>query len=182
LSGSARLVGRANPQQNLHIVIGLNTPNRAAEEKFLEELQTKGSPNYQHFLTADEWNKRFAPSAADEQAAVDWAQSQGLTVVHRFPNRLLVDVEGPVSTVEKALGVSVNTYQLNGKVVFSNDRDPALPMHLGTIVHSISGLNNVQVLHPMNRNAVEPDFSTAAVGAPVAPGPTATARVSTDTR
>ena len=46
--------------------------------------------------------RRFSPSAADEQAVLDWAKSQGLTVTQRFPNRMLVNLEAPVARLEKA--------------------------------------------------------------------------------
>ena len=41
---------------------------------------------------------------------VDWAQAQGFTVTHRYPNRLLVDVEAPIPVIETALGVKINSY------------------------------------------------------------------------
>jgi hypothetical protein len=168
--GTARLVGHYNPSQMLRLVFGLQPPRMAEEEQFLEELQTKGSPQFQHFLTAEEWNVRFAPSAQDEQAVVDWARGQGLTVTRRFPNRLLVDVEAPVATIEKALNLTINSYQLGVTTFFSNDRDPAIPASLAGIVHSVGGLNNLQVLRPANKAAKEPVFPVYAPGPVVALG------------
>jgi len=65
-------------------------------------------------------------------------------VTKRYPNRLLVDMEAPVDTVEKALGVTINTYRVNGEVDYSNDRDPTLPPELQEIVQAVEGLNNIQ--------------------------------------
>jgi xanthomonalisin len=90
-------------------------------------LHDKKSPQI-HFLTAEEWNARYAPSVQDEQSVVAWAQSQGLTVTQRYPNRLLVDVEAASGTIE--LNVTINSYQLSGQTYFSNDRDPAIPANL----------------------------------------------------
>jgi len=104
--GTATLTGHYNPSQMLRLVLALRPPHIAEQKQFLKDLHTKGSPEFHHFLTADEWNARFAPSAQDEQTVVDWAQSQGLTVTHRFPNRLLVDVEAPAATIEKTLSVT----------------------------------------------------------------------------
>src|ERR1700719_3906507 len=88
--GSANLIEHYNPNQKLRLTLALQPPHVAEEEQFLRELQTKGSPDYHRFLTPAEWTARFDPSQQDEQAVVDWAQSQGLTVTHRFPNRRLV--------------------------------------------------------------------------------------------
>ena len=147
LDGTAPLLGHYEGSQKLRLAIGIQPPHMAEEEQFLEELSTPGSPQFHHFLTADEWNARFAPSAADEQKVVDWAKSQGLTVTQRYANRLLVDVEGPASAIEKAFGVTLNRYQVNGEVEFSNDRDPVLPAHLNGVVTAVMGLNSIQRLH-----------------------------------
>jgi len=104
--GSATLVGHYNPSQMLRLVIGIQPPHMAEEKQFLNELKTKGSPEYRHFLTSDEWDARFAPSVEDEQAVVDWAKASGFTVTERYSHRLIVDLEAPSATIEKALGVS----------------------------------------------------------------------------
>src|SRR5579864_8769273 len=93
LDGSAQLVGPYAPDQKLRLALGLERPHPAEEEQFLEELHTKGSPNFMRFMTLKQWIARFSPSPQNEQAIVDWAKSQGLTVTQRYPNRLLVDVE-----------------------------------------------------------------------------------------
>jgi kumamolisin len=157
--GTATFMGHYNSNQKLRLVIGLQHPHLAEEEQFLNELHTKGSPNFQKFLTADEWNARFGPSVADEQAVVDWATSQGLTVTNRFSNRLLVDVEAPAGAIEKVFGVTMNRYQVGTRAAFSNDRDPVIPTSLGNIIHSIGGLNSIQVLRPANKAMQEPAFA-----------------------
>ena len=173
MDGTAKLVGHYNPNQMLRLVIGLQPPHMAEEEQFLEELQTKGSPQFHHFLTAEEWNARFAPSAQDEQAVVDWATAQGLTPTYRYPNRLLVDVEAPIAMIEKAFNVTINSYQLDATTTsFSNDRDPAIPASLAGIIHSVGGLNNLQVLRPANKAAAEPNFPVYVPGPVMATGPT----------
>lgn len=168
IDGTARLVGRYGSNQKLRLVFGLQPPHQDEEEQFLRDLHTKGSPQFHRFLTADEWNARFAPAASDEQAVVDWAEGQGLVVTHRFPNRLLVDVEGSAGTIEKALHVTLNSYQIGADVFFSNDRDPVLPAGLAGIVHSVQGLNNLQVLHPPGTTASH--FPAYTPGPPVTLG------------
>jgi hypothetical protein len=127
LNGTATRVSHYNPDQRLRLVLAIRPPHMAEEEQFLAGLVTKGSPNFHQFLSAEEWNARFGPSVEDEQKIVDWAQSAGLTVTNRFANRLLVDVEAPAGVIEKVFGVTINNYQLNDEVDFSNDRDPVLP-------------------------------------------------------
>lgn len=169
--GTATLVGHYNPNQMLRLTIGLQPPHVEEEQQFLESLQTKGSHDFHQFLSAEEWTKRFDPSIEDEQAVVDWVTAQGLTVTHRFPNRLLVDVEGTAGTIEKAFGVTINSYQIGTRTVYSNDRDPQIPSKLTNIVHSMGGLNNLEVMHPANKNLKEPAFADYTPGPAVSQGP-----------
>jgi subtilase family serine protease len=147
LNGRAVLQGHYEPSQMLRLAIALAPPHPAEEQQFLEDVQNKQSPLFHQFLSAGEWNSRFGPSAEDEQAVADWAAGQGLTVTHRYANRLIVDVEAQAGVIENAFHVTINRYRMtddNGPeeyTVFSNDRDPQLPSRLTEIVASVQGLN-----------------------------------------
>lgn len=125
--GTAKLIQPYEPTSKLRLAINIKAPKMAEEEKFLKELQDRNSPNFKKYLTPDQWNARFAPAAADEQAVVDWVNSHGLTVTARYPNRLMVDAEGTVDAIQKAFDIKINRYDVNGEVEFSNDRDPVIP-------------------------------------------------------
>jgi subtilase family serine protease len=162
--GSAKLVQHADSNQMLRVVIGLERPHPDAEEQFLRDLHTKGTKEFHHFLKPEEWNARFAPSSQDEQAVIDWAVSQGLKVTNRFPHRLVVDVEGPVGTIEKAFNVTINNYRIGTATHFSNDRAPQIAGSVGAIVHSVLGLNDIQVMKPGMGGAVEPAMPIYSAG------------------
>lgn len=168
-NGAARIAGRYNANQMLRVVIGLRPPHLEAEEQFLRDLQTPGSPEFHRFLTPQEWNARFAPSAEDEQAVVDWGQSQGLTVTQRYPNRLVIDMEAPAGVIEKAFQIQMNQYQLGAATFFSNDRNPAIPAGLAGVIQSVQGLNSLNVLHRVGSTA-QPSFPDYAPGPVAAPG------------
>jgi len=155
-NGRARLMGHFNPQQIIRLAIGLTHPHVAEEEQFISDLATPGSPDFRRFLTADEFTARFGPSATDEQAVVDWATSEGFTITQRFRNRLIVDVEAPVTTVERALRLTINSYAMGNYSYFSNEKEPVIPAHLLGIIHSIGGLNNFPQMQPASSNGVEP--------------------------
>jgi hypothetical protein len=167
LDGTAFRVGRYNPEQKLRLALAIQPPHMVDEEKFIKDLTTKGSPSFHKFLSQSEWNTRFAPTAENEQAVVDWAQSQGLIVTHRYPNRLLVDVEGTANTIEKAFGVIINSYRVGDEVDFSNDREPVIPARLSGIVRTVVGLNNVERVHRIG------SVHATVKGADYVPGPIA---------
>ncbi len=169
-NGSATLIAHYNPNQMLRLTLAIQPPHMAEEEKFLRELTDRSSPTFHQFLTAEEWNARFGPTPETEQAVVDWAVSQGLTVTHRFNHRLLVDLEAPAGLIEKVFGVTINSYQVRDEVDFSNDRNVSLPAVLSGIVYSVQGLNSIQRDHGSKPG---PDIKGAdyTPGSPYAPGP-----------
>ena len=75
---SAKLVAPLAATQHLRVSIGVKPRDLAAQEQFVKAVQDRRSPLFHQYLTAAQWNARFAPSAADEAAVVAWAKSAGL--------------------------------------------------------------------------------------------------------
>jgi hypothetical protein len=148
--GSVTPIQAYDPASKLKLAISIKAPKMAEEERFLKQLQDRTSPNFHKWLTPEQWNARFAPAAEDEQAVVDWATSQGLTVIGRYPNRLMVNVEGTVDAIQKAFSININKYQVDGEVEFSNDRDPQFPSNLQGIIEFVDGLNSILRMRPAN--------------------------------
>ena len=89
LDGSAKVVEHYNPNQTLRLAFALKPPHLDEESaNSSRNCMTRSHRSSIMFLTADEWNARFAPSTQDEQAVVDWAQSQGLSITQRYPEPL----------------------------------------------------------------------------------------------
>ena len=165
-NGSARELGPASPTQTIRLAIGLRPPHMAAEQRFLREIQTKSSPLFHHYLTGAAWTARFGPSAAAQHAVVSWAKGAGLTITHLYSNRLVVDLAGHVGTIERALGVQINSYRLGATTFFANTHEPVLPGALTGVVQSVQGLNDLPVMHPSSAGLHEP-ASHAYVAGPV---------------
>jgi predicted thioesterase len=162
LNGTATFVGHYDPTRKLRLSFAIVPPHLQEEEQFLTELQTKGSPSFHQFLTPEEWNARFAPTPETEQAVVDWVTSQGFTVTNRFNHRLVVSVEAPVGVIEKALNITINRYQFQNKIYYSNDRDPLVPPQFSSVLSLIEGLNNIQGMRRAGKGPDQgpgPDYS-----------------------
>lgn len=155
-SGRATLVEHYDSNKMLRLTLALQPPHWVEEQEYLQKLQTKGSAEFLHYLSTEEWNARFSPSVADEQAVVNWATAQGLTVTQRYPNRLLVDVVAKAGTIEQAFHVTINSYLDGSRSFYSNDRDPELPSSMTSILQALIGLDNWMLMHPANRNVKEP--------------------------
>ena len=117
---TAKLVSAVKGTDRMRLTLGLKPRDVAGQQKLLAALQNRKSPLFHHYLTAAQWNARFAPSAASEATVLKWAGDNGLQVSKRYANRLLVDIDSTASKVEAALHVTLNNYSLNGKTFFAN--------------------------------------------------------------
>ena len=68
LDGRANLLRHYEPTRMLRVVFALKPRNWERHQQLLDDLHDKQSPLFHQFLTAEEWNARFAPAPEDEQA------------------------------------------------------------------------------------------------------------------
>lgn len=146
--GQSELVSHADPNAVQTVVIGLALKNEADLEKLIDEQDDPNSPNYQKYLTNDEFKATYSPDQADVDAVTDWAKNNGLTVVEVSDNRTLIEIEGTTEQFEKAFQVQLNRYRLQHAGVagsatefISNADDPRIPTHLKSVIQSVIGLN-----------------------------------------
>lgn len=154
-SGVAPMVGYLPPDQHISLAISLPLRNQDELERLLEDIYDPHSPNYHHYLSVKEFAERFGPSESDYAALQNYAEANGLKVVDKMANRMVLDIEGPVANVENALHVNIGLYQqpAQARTFFSADREPSLDLDVA-ILH-ISGLDN-EVL-PVAKNFIAPD-------------------------
>lgn len=135
-------LGRLDANNRMQVAIGLPLRNPERLTNLLEDIYNPSSPNFRHFLKADEFAATFGPSQEDYQKVIDFAKSHGLIVKGTHPNRTLLDLEGSVADVEKAFHVHMLVYQhpVEARTFFAPDAEPSLD--LDTPVLAISGLDN----------------------------------------
>ena len=127
LAGQATDLGRAPANFPLQIVVGLDLRNRAALEAFSADVSNPASPNFQHFLSQEEFNALYGPAPEEEQRVVEWLTASGFRVTERVANRLLVGAAGNNVAAERAFGVSVHNVLFQGKAKYAALREPAFP-------------------------------------------------------
>jgi hypothetical protein len=158
----ATALSRVSASQPMRLSFDLPLRNREALTNLIELLYDESSPQQGRFLTPEEFAAAFGPTQEDYDAVVAYALSNGFTVTGTHSNRIMVDVEAPVATVEKAFGVRMNYYQHpnEDRQYFAPDADPALD--LATPMLHVSGLDNYTMAHPRLRT-VESVKQTLAV-------------------
>ena len=144
-------VGNLPDTNRLNLAIGLPLRNREALTNLLRQIYDPASPNYHHYLTPQQFTERFGPTEKDYRAVVAFAKAHGLTVTATHPNRMLVDVSGPVANINKAFGVTLRTYRhpTEHRTFYAPDTEPSLD--LAEPVLSVGGLDNYSLPRPRLR-------------------------------
>ena len=152
----------------LHLAIGLPLRNQEALTNLLEQLYDPASPNYHHYLTPEQFTAQFGPTEEDYQKVINFVQAGGLTVTQTHGNRMLVNVTGKVSDIQKAFNVTLRTYQhpTEARDFFAPDVEPTVDSSL-PVLH-VSGLDNFMVpkplLHKMPASKAAPALGSGPTG------------------
>lgn len=140
--------GQLSAATNLNLAIGLPLRNQAALSNLLDQLYNPASPDYQHYLTPEQFTAQFGPTAADYQKVIDFAQANGLKVTRTHGNRVLLDVSGKVSDIEKAFHITLRTYRhpKEARDFFAPDTDPSVATNVPVLY--VDGLDNYVIPRP----------------------------------
>jgi autotransporter-associated beta strand protein len=133
----------------LQLAMGLPLRNQGELTNLLQNIYNPASPDYRHFLTADEFAQRFGPPATDYEAVMEFARSNGLKVVATHPNRMLLDVAGSVPDIEKAFHLRLRVYPhpTEAREFYAPDAEPQLDLAV-PVLH-VGGLDNFRVPRPL---------------------------------
>ena len=146
--GNLAPLGRVPGTNRMHLALGLPLRNAEALTNLLAAIYQPASAEFHRYLTPKEFAARFGPTPADYAAVIRFAQTNGLTVTATHPNRLLVDVTGKVSDVERALHVRLNSFRhpQENRNFFAPDTEPTVAATVP--VFHVSGLDDFSRPHP----------------------------------
>jgi len=148
--------GFLSATNRLHLAIGLPLRDQTGLSDFLAQVYDPANPNYRKYLSPSDFTVRFGPSEADYAAVKNFALTNGLTITKTHGNRILLDVSGPVSAINRAFHISLKTYRhpTGNRDFFAPDTEPTVDAQLP--VADISGLDNYARPEPQIRPSTKP--------------------------
>ena len=163
--------GNLSAATDLQLTLGLPLRNCGALTNLLQQIYDPSSTNYHHYLSPEQFTAQFGPTEADYQAVIDFAQAKGLSVTATHPNRMLLDVSGKASKVEKAFRVTLHTYAHANehRDFYAPDTEPSVPS--GLSIQDISGLDSYRRPYPKLKfkPASQPSAATSSAAPAVTP-------------
>lgn len=93
-------------------------------------------------LTMTEIADRYGLTPAQYSTVESYFVTQGLTVVHTWPDRLSLSLEGPTTSVDRAFGTTLLAGTYEGHTVSFSSTPPSLPPPIQSRVASVLGLSS----------------------------------------
>jgi len=134
--------------QHMLLQLKRSPEQELAVQQFVDELHTAGSPNFQHWLTAEEFGERFGLAKPDLDAVTGWLQSHGFRVNVVYPSGMLIDFSGTAAQVRKAFQTEIHHLDVKGQRHVANISDPRIPSALAPVIAGIVSLHDFRP-HPM---------------------------------
>ena len=135
------------------VTVHIHLPLRDSDglDALISRQADKGSPDYHHFLTPEQFRARYAPSAHDLATAAATMRGLGFTTLTTSQT---VIATAPQATVERAFNVSLRSVQTHERAtasaaargVLTTNRAPTLPAaltRLGATVGFSAGIHHV---------------------------------------
>jgi subtilase family serine protease len=147
--GSARQVGSLSANQLMSLDVVLPVRDQGGLDAFVASVTNPSSINYHNYLTPAQFTVEFGPTQNDYDTVVQYLTKYGFTVTGGSRDGMDVQIVGPVSAVEAAFNVKMNTYQhpTENRIFYSSDREPTTALAIP--LWHVSGLNNYSIPHPL---------------------------------
>jgi uncharacterized repeat protein (TIGR03803 family) len=161
-------VGRLPATNRLNLAIGLPLRNTNALNKQLQDMYDPANPQFRHYLTPEQFTEKFGPTQRDYDAVAQFARSHGLDITVMHSNRVLLDVAGRVSDIERAFRIKMRLYQhpTEPRKFYAPDVEPSV--EAGLAVLDISELDNYalprSMLHKGSLSAAPHSFGGSGTG------------------
>ena len=150
----ARPTGAVPGSLRLTIQLWLK-PDLAAAQRFAAAVSTPGTALFRHYLSPAAYTARFGASAAVARQAESWLRTEGFTGITADSGRAYVRAAAPVSKINAAFRVRLQTYRGSAAAhaasgrLHANNRAVSLPASLAGHVLAVTGLDNAAPVFPM---------------------------------
>lgn len=161
---TARDMGPELPSMQITVHVWLKLHNQEGLRELVQQQYEESSGRYHVWLTRDEFNAQFAPTAKEVATVRNFLTSHNLSVMSVGERNLYVKAQGSVADVQRAFNVQIHRYNVRGEMHRSNTTDPSMEGPAGALVSRLGGLNDLgfkpHSLRPVNLTTGEPNEPT----------------------
>src|SRR5712692_6471520 len=123
---NAKDLGPVDPTTLITVTAWLKLHNENQLDQLVKQQYTNGHPNFHRWITQDEFNAQFAPTAQEVKAVQNWLNAHNLDLLAVAENNFFVKLQGTVADVQKAFHVQIDSFSLGGATFRSNTGSPSV--------------------------------------------------------
>ncbi|MGB7283027.1 MAG: S53 family peptidase [Candidatus Acidiferrum sp.] len=144
----------------ISVTVALSLSDSSGAESLLRAVSTPGNPLFHHFLTAEQFAPRFAPSTASVAKVIASFAKYGLTASQTSATTL--EVTGLPAEMERAFSVSLHNYLvpahsgIAASTFHAPLSRPMIPDEISSLVSAVVGLDSRPSFRPLYQAAANP--------------------------
>ncbi len=161
----ANLVGRVDANEQIAIQIHLGLHNQAAADAELAAVSDPANAEYGQFLSDEEFNAKYGPTADDVAAVQKHLSSFGITTKYVGDSNMFVAAVGSAAQIEKAFSTQLGLYNASGAIKRAPITDITMPSAISSRVSQVLGVFQPTMFAPKTafRGAVTRSAARAGV-------------------
>ena len=134
-----------------HMLLQLRRPpaQERALEQFIQDLHTKESPNFHHWINARKFGERFGLPTQELNVITRWLESHGFQVNQVYPSGMVIDFSGTAGQVRRTFATEIHHLDVKGEKHIANMSDPRIPTELAPAIVGVVSLHDFRP-HPMH--------------------------------
>ena len=138
----ASSLGRANgaKQQTIRVYLAPKGGLPALKAD-VAAVANPATSTYRQFLSPSQYHSRYDATQAAVSEVSAWLESGGLTVTGVEKNRRYITARGTVTSLEKTVGVTLNSYRHAGQTVTAPTAAATVPANVASYVSTVAGLD-----------------------------------------
>ncbi len=135
---------------------------QAALEALLAAQQDPQSPEYQRWLTPEDFGQRFGVADSDLAQLVAWLTGQGFQMEPAPQSRRQIIFSGSAAQVQAAFHTEMHVYNIAGQRHYANAQEPSIPEAFAEVVAGVVSLHDFrsQPMHQRVEVSASPEFTS----------------------
>lgn len=156
-------LGAADPSQPVERIIMVLRGSPAQEtalERFLQDVQTPGRPNFRYWLSPQTFAQRFGVAPTDIAVIRIWLQSKGFRIDEVPAGGRSIEFSGNIGAVNAAFGARIHRFRWRGEPHIANTANPTIPIAFSGVVVGFASLHDFRHAPQHLPPQVSPQFTS----------------------
>jgi subtilase family serine protease len=159
-TASAQAVGSPASSQSISFRVVLRLRDSAGAEKLAARVSNPKSADYAKYLSAAQFNARFAPTSAQVDTVRSFLASQGIAVTGVAAGNRWINASGTVAQIQTAFATTVKTYNYKGRRLRGTPAALSVPSSVAGLISGVTGVSQTASLARPDHVTVKTGTST----------------------